>query len=75
MSRVRTTKRNKAEKKKEWPAVVFFWIMGLAILGYALGRIALDSYPHPYHWLSGLAGGILGIGFGWIWYWKEGDVF
>jgi hypothetical protein len=42
MSRVRITKSKKAEKKKEWPAVVFFWIMGLAILGYALGRIALD---------------------------------
>jgi len=75
MSRVRTTKRKKAEKNKEWPAVVYFWIFGMIILGYVIGRIALDAYPHPYHWLSGLIGGILGLGLGWVWYWKKGDVF
>lgn len=75
MSRVRTTKRKETEKPKEWPAVVFIWIIGLALLGYVLGRIALDAYPHPYHWLSGLVGGILGIGLGWVWYWRKGDIF
>ncbi len=75
MRRVRTTKTRTIEDKKEWPAVVYFWMIGMVFFGYVIGRIALDSYPHPYHWASGLVGGILGIGVGWLWYWKRGDIF
>jgi len=75
MSRVRTTKRKKTEKNKEWPSVVYLWMFGASIMAYVIARIALNAYPHPYHWLSALAGGILGIGLGWVWYWKRGDVF
>jgi hypothetical protein len=75
MSKVRENKTKISETKREWPAVVYFWIIGLAFLGYFIGRIALDAYPHPVHWASGLVGGVLGIGVGWLWYWKRGDVF
>ncbi len=74
MTRYRTTKKKKEEKLKEWPAVVYFWGIGLTFLGYVIGRIALDGYPHNYHWLSGLIGGALGVAIGWLWYWKRGDI-
>lgn len=75
MSRVRTTKRKKDENSKEWPAVVYLWVIGMLFMGYVIGRIVLDAYPHPYHWLSGLVGGLIGLLIGWLWYWKRGDVF
>lgn len=80
MSRIKVSKTASAstsekEKKKEWPVVVYLWAFGLAILGYVAARIGLSSFPHPYHWLSGLGGGVLGIGIGWLWYHWRGDVF
>ena len=78
MSKIKVSKtaaRIEEKKKKEWPAVVYFWAFGLAIFGYAAGRIALDNFPHPYHWLSGLIGGGVGIPIGWLWYHWRGDVF
>ena len=79
MSRIKVTKKpfsKKAEKRKEWPVVVYLWTFGLGIVGYSVvGEMILESKPHPIHWLSGLAGGILGIGIGWLWYRWRGDVF
>ena len=79
MSRVRVSKTTTAaietKKSHEWPAVVFFWAFNLAMVSYVVARIVLNGYPHPYHWLSGLVGGILGIGIGWLWYRWRGDVF
>jgi hypothetical protein len=79
MSRIRVSKtvsKVTAEdgKRKEWPAVVYLWTFGLALAGYAVGRIGLAAFPHPYHWASGLLGGVLGIPFGWLWYRWRGDV-
>jgi hypothetical protein len=34
----------------------------------------LDGYPHPYHWGTGIAGGLFGIGIGWIWFRWRGDI-
>ena len=64
----------KEKTSKDWPLVVYLWIFGLAFLGYVTARIGLESYPHPIHWLSGLAGGMIGIGVGWLWYRWKGDV-
>ncbi len=78
MSRIKTSRKRpdiRPSKRQEWPAVVYFWIFGLAIFGYLIGRIGLNAYPHPYHWLSGLAGGLAGIPTGWLWYRWRGDVF
>ena len=78
MSRIKIARKSHEEKSarsKEWPAVVYFWMFGMAVLGYLIGRIALDAYPHPIHWASGLVGGILGLLVGWVWYWKRGDIF
>ena len=66
---------NKNSRSKEWPVVVYVWIIGLAMFGYLIGRIGLNAYPHPYHWLSGVAGGLTGIPIGWLWYRWRGDVF
>jgi hypothetical protein len=71
----RTAAKIEVKQKKEWPAVVYFWTFGLAISGYAIGRVGLSSFPHPYHWLSGLVGGVAGIPLGWLWYRWRGDVF
>lgn len=78
MSRIRvsrTASTLEEKKKMEWPVVVYFWAFGLAVLSYAFARAALDGQPHPYHWLSGLVGGIAGIPVGWLWYRWRGDIF
>jgi hypothetical protein len=78
MSRIKVSKTastREVKKNKEWPLVVYFWIIGLALMSYLLARFVLDGYPHPYHWLSGLVGGLAGIPIGWIWYRWRGDVF
>lgn len=78
MSRIKVSKRvstTEIKKSKEWPAVVYFWSFGLGILSYAVARIVLDGQPHPYHWLSALIGGAVGIPIGWLWYRSRGDLF
>ena len=78
MARVKVTRRisdQSSTKRREWPAVVYLWAFGLAILSYAMARAALDGKPHPYHWLAALAGGLLGIPLGWLWFRWRGDVF
>ena len=77
MSRAKYIGRGRKEKsarEKEWPVVVYIWAIGLAIVSYAVARAALDGQPHPYHWLSGLVGGLAGIPIGWLWYRWRGDV-
>lgn len=46
----------------------------LGFLGYLALRVGMDSYPHPIHWLGGLAGALLGCGIGWLWYQHRGDI-
>ncbi len=71
---VNSTDERHAAKRKEWPVVVIVWTVGLLFLGYVIGRIVLDAYPHPYHWASGLLGGTIGLLVGWIWFKKRGDI-
>lgn len=78
MSRTRVSKntsKSKTTKNTEWPIVIYLWALGLGVASYVVARVALDGYPHTYHWLSALAGGIAGIPLGWLWYWWRGDVF
>lgn len=78
MSRIKVSKtasKAEAAKSREWPAVIYFWIIGLTIGSYVIARLVLNGYPHPYHWLSALAGGAAGLPIGWIWYRWRGDVF
>ena len=72
VSRTRTTQQR--GKRQEWPAVVYFWAFGLAVTGYAIARVGLAGLPHPYHWATGLIGGVLGIIVGWVWYRLRGDI-
>lgn len=76
MSRIKVTRRASmvSPKRKEWPAVVYLWAFGLAFLSYVVARIGLSTSPHPYHWMSGLIGGLAGIPFGWLWYRWRGDI-
>lgn len=77
MSRIKVARNSQAKnspKDKEWPVVVYMWIIGLAIVSYAVARAALDGQPHPYHWLSAILGGVAGIPLGWLWYRWRGDV-
>ncbi len=77
MSRINVSKMyspESVEKRRETPAVVYAFGFGLAFLSYVVARVALDGYPHPYHWLSGLFGGLAGIGIGWLWYRWRGDI-
>ena len=71
---VNSTNDRVALKRKECPVVVIVWTVGLLFLGYVIGRMVLDSYPHPYHWASGLIGGAIGFLVGWIWFKKRGDI-
>ena len=79
MSKIRVSKTasgstSETTKRKEWPVVIYLWAFGLAILGYLIGRVGLAALPHPYHWMSGVVGGLAGIPIGWIWYRWRGDV-
>jgi hypothetical protein len=74
VSKTAPTSAEKYQQRKEWPAAVYLWAFGLAILGYAVGRVGLSYLPHPYHWLSGVVGAVLGILIGWGWYRWRGDV-
>lgn len=64
-----------SKEKRETPAVVFFWIFGLAFSFYVIARFGLATYPHPYHWASMLVGAVVGYPAGWLWYRWRGDVF
>lgn len=66
--------RPDAKKSKEWPVVIYLWVVGLGLAGYVTGEITLSDRPHPYHWLLLLAGVLLGIGVGWLWYRWRGDI-
>ncbi len=74
ISRTAPASRDEGSKKKEWPVVVYLWAFGLAIVSYVVARVGLSAFPHPYHWASGLIGGVVGILFGWVWYRWRGDV-
>lgn len=54
----------KPKQNKDWPIVVYIAAEGI-----------IKTQPHQYHWLTAIAGGILGIGVGWVWYRFRGDVF
>jgi hypothetical protein len=56
MSRIKVSKTasvNDEKERKEWPAVVYLWTLGLALLSYLIARFVLDAYPHTYHWSTG----------------------
>jgi len=72
---VKATRRKSTPVRNEWPAVVYLWIFGLAMMSYVVARFALDGQPHPYHWLAALTGGLAGIPMGSVWYRWRGDVF
>lgn len=78
MSRIKVSKTQSKplpKQSKEWPAVVYVWALSLALVSYLVARVALDAYPHPYHWGGAIAGGLFGIGVGWLWYRWRGDIF
>jgi hypothetical protein len=56
------------------PVVVYFGTFGFAFLSYVAGRIALDAYPHPIHWASGVVGAVVGCAAGWLWFRWRGDI-
>ncbi len=75
MSRIAKTAKVKIENSIQgWPVVVHFALFGGAFLGYLIGRIGLNGYPHPLHWLSGGLGAVIGFLGGWIWYRARGDI-
>jgi hypothetical protein len=74
VSRTAATATIENGKSKESPIVVYFWAIGLALVSYVVARIVLNAYPHPYHWGTGIAGGLAGIAIGWLWYRWRGDI-
>ena len=78
MSKIRVSKTatTKAieKKSKEWPVVVYMWAIALAMSSYVIARVVLDGMPHPYHWASGIVGGLAGIPIGWLWFRRRGDI-
>jgi len=70
----KTTRKNEKKVHKKTPLVVWLWMLGLGFLSYLVARIALYTYPHPYHWASGAAGAVIGFLVGWLWYRWKGDV-
>ncbi len=72
---MKPSKRQTQTPRQEWPAVIYFWAFGLSIMSHVVARIVLDGQPHPYHWLSALAGGLAGLGIGSLWFLWRGDLF
>ena len=75
---VRRVGRSKGKRRtdtREWPLVIYVWIIGLGFIGYlVVGRMVFASQPHPVHWAAGLVGAGLGIPIGWLWYRWRGDI-
>ena len=67
-------KADSQKARKEWPLVVYVWVVGLGFISYFVARIALDGQPHPLHWLSGLVGAVVGYFVGQLWYRWRGDI-
>lgn len=70
-------KPTKKLKQQDRLVVFHFWMIGLFFMIYLVARLALEIYLHQLHWLSipiGLAGTILGIPLGWLWYRWWGDI-
>lgn len=74
MAKKSKPKQRVKNARRDLPLVVYTWIIALAIIGYVVGRIVLDAYPHPFHWLSALGGAILGYLIGRLWYRWRGDI-
>lgn len=71
----RTKAAQQAKPRQDWPIVVYLWILGLGIMGYlVIGELVLMTRPHPLHWAAGLAGAVLGVPVGWLWYRWRGDI-
>ncbi len=71
---VKTKKISGKKARQDTPVVVFMWAIGLGFMSYAVARVALDAFPHPIHWASGIAGAVIGYFVGWLWYRRRGDV-
>jgi hypothetical protein len=64
-------RRKKPEKRKEWPAVVYFWAVGLDHVGYIAARWPWTGGP-PYHGSSPAEAARTSW---WMWYRWRGDIF
>ncbi|TLN00002.1 TIGR01906 family membrane protein [bacterium] len=59
-------------KKQEWPLSVYGWMMGLGLAGYLIGMAFFGDDSHPFHWMAGLLGLLLGGVVGWALHrWKS----
>jgi len=76
MSKPTKSKKVSKEKARQYtPEAVYLWIVGLGLTGYlVVGEFVLGSRPHPFHWMAGPVGGMLGYFIGWRWYRWRGDV-
>ncbi len=73
--RVAKAKGKSRTDSREWPLVVYVWIIGLGFGCYlVVGRMIFATRPHPVHWAAGLAGAVLGVPIGWLWYRWRGDI-
>ncbi len=59
---------------RNWPAVVYLWGFVMALVGYVIIESVFHPKSHAIHWLSAIAGGLLGFGIGWLWFRLRGDV-
>ena len=67
---------HKMKESNDWPVVVYVCVIGSFLVFWFVGGEAfLASKPHSIHWLTGMAGGLLGVPVGWLWYRWRGDVF
>ena len=72
---VKSKKVGGKKARQDTPMVVYVWVFGLGLMSYVVARIALAAFPHPVHWVSGIAGAMIGYFVGWLWYRTRGDVF
>jgi hypothetical protein len=73
---MKTHSNSEIENFKEWPTVVYVWAVGLGFLSYLVAEIFFQNVlSHPLRWVTGLIGGLVGLGIGWLWYRWRGDIF
>lgn len=69
ISRIKVSKTASASEKKkskEWPAVVYYWTIGLTFFSYIIARFVPDAYTQPNHSDKDISDRAVRVGFGWI---------
>lgn len=59
---------------RQWPLIVHVWALVMAFAAVFAVDALFHPKTHPLHWLSALAGALLGVAIGSLWFRWRGDL-